>query len=134
MLRGSLARKGYMRWWHSFSGVQSQTGETRTFFIEFFIINPYLYNPGLLNRSDQVPYDQPVLGRHPYYRKRGLRPSYVMIKAGVFPDSEGNGGKQLHAFYPVSDLLVTSRPLVMQIGNCFYSEERIAGSVDVSPR
>lgn len=132
MLRGSLARKGYMRWWHSFSGVQSGTGESRTFFIEFFIINPYLYTPRLLNRSMQVPNDQPILGRHPYYRKRGLKPSYVMIKAGVFPDSEGNGGKQLHAFYPVSDLLVTSRPMVMQIGNCFYSEERIAGSVDVS--
>lgn len=134
MLRGSLAKKGYVRWWHSFSGVQGQTGETRTFFVEFFVINPYLYRSGLLNRNRQVPDDQPVLGRHPYFRRRGMKPSYVMIKAGVFPDGEGNGGRQLHAFYPISDLLVTARPLVMQVGNCFYSEERITGSVDVSSR
>ena len=120
MLRGSLARKGYMRWWHSFSGVQADTGETRTFFIEFFVINPGLGG------------EQPILGRHPYYRKRGMKPSYVMVKAGAFPDSEGNGGRQLHAFYPISSLKATGSPLVMEVEDCFYSEERLRGFVDVS--
>lgn len=120
MLRGSLARKGYMRWWHSFSGVQADTGETRTFFIEFFVINPSLGA------------EQPILGLHPYYRKRGMKPSYVMVKAGVFPDSEGNDGRQLHAFYPISSLKVTGSPLVMEVEDCFYSEERLRGFVDVS--
>ena len=62
MLRGSLSKKGYMRWWHSFSGVQSETGETRTFFVEFFIINPDL------GRS------RPVLGQHPYFKKEECVP------------------------------------------------------------
>ena len=40
MLRGSMAKRGYMRWWHSFQGICSETGESRTFFIEYFVINP----------------------------------------------------------------------------------------------
>lgn len=31
MLRGSDAKRGYMRWWHSFQGVCPTTQETRTF-------------------------------------------------------------------------------------------------------
>lgn len=120
MLRGSLSRKGYMRWFHSFSGVQPDTGETRTFFIEFFIINPGL---GC---------DLPVLGQHPYYKKRGMKPSYVMVKAGAFPDADGEDGRQLHVFYPISSLKATAAPLIMQVEDCFYSENRLTGSVEVS--
>lgn len=122
MLRGSLAKKGYMRWWHSFSGVHAQTGVIRTFFVEFFIINPRLGR------------DVPVLGQHPYYKKRGMKPSYVLIKAGVLPGPGGETGKQLHAFYPVSSLKTTGSPLAMQVEDCFYSEDRISGFVDVSFR
>lgn len=120
MLYGSLAKKGYMRWWHSFTGVQPDTGETRTFFVEYFIINPALGA------------DQPILGQHPYYKKRGMKPSYAMVKAGVFPDTYGNAGKQLHAFYPISSLRVAQTPLHMEMDNCLYSENRIAGFVDVT--
>lgn len=120
MLRGSLARKGYMRWWHSFSGVQPETGETRSFFIEFMILNPALGR------------ELPVLGQHPYYKKRGIRPSYVLVKAGVFPDAEGNDGRQLHAFYPISSLKAAFKPFVMQVEDCFYSEDRLSGYVNVS--
>lgn len=120
MLQGSLARRGYMRWWHSFSGIQPQTGETRTFFVEFLVLNPGLGG------------DSPHSGSTPLLQKRGISPSYVCVKAGVFPDEEGNGGRQLHAFYPVSSLKATGSPLVMQVEDCFYSEERIRGYVDVT--
>lgn len=120
MLRGSLAKKGYMRWWHSFCGVQAQTGETRSFFIEFLVMNPGLGG------------ELPILGQHPYYKKRGMKPSYVLVKAGTFPDAEGNGGRQLHSFYPISSLITTRSPLVMQVEDCFYSEDRISGNVYVS--
>lgn len=121
MLRGALARKGFMRWFHSFTGVQAETGETRTFFVDFFIINPGLGG------------DQPILGQHPYYKKRGMKPSYVMVKAGVFPDENGEDGRQIHAFYPISSLKAAGKPMVMQIEDCFYSENRISGFVEVSP-
>lgn len=131
MLRRSLAKKGYMRWWHSFSGTQPETGETRTFFVEFFIVNP--------RRGGS----RPILGQHPHSKKQGLKPSYIMVKAGVFPDAEGNDGRQLHAFYPVSALQATGNPLIMQLegdpeahcraGRCFYSEDRLTGFVEVTP-
>lgn len=120
MLRGSLARRGYCKWWHSFTGVQQSTGETRTFFVEFYFVNPGFRN------------SEPILGQHPYYKKRGIKPSYLMVKAGVFPDSSGEGGLQLHSFYPVTEAKTTSAPLVIQAENCFYSEECIRGSVSVS--
>lgn len=130
MLRGSLGKKGYMRWWHSFSGIQAETGECRTFFVEFFMINPRLGG------------NKPILGQHPYFRKKGMRPSYVMVKAGVFPDRNGDDGRQLHAFYPIGALQATGNPLIMQLtgtparhcraGTCFYSEDKLTGFVEVT--
>ena len=120
MLRGSHAKRGYMRWWHSFTGVCSETQETRTFFVEFFIINPGLGG------------DQPILGQHPYYKKRGMKPSYVMVKAGAFPDEYGEGGTQLHAFHPIVALKQADKPLYVQVEDCFFSETHTAGYVEVS--
>ena len=120
MLRGSHTKKGYVRWWHCFTGVCPDTQETRTFFVEYFIINPGLGG------------DQPILGQHPYYKKRGMKPSYVMVKVGAFPDENGEGGKQLHAFYPIASLKVASDPLYVQVEDCIFSETHIAGYADVS--
>ena len=89
MLRGSDAKRGYMRWWHSFQGVCPTTQETRTFFVEYSILNPALGTT------------QPILGQHPYYKRHGMKPSYVCIKAGVFPKN-GDGGLQLQSYYPMT--------------------------------
>ncbi len=138
MLGNFSAKRGYMRWWHSFSGRNVQTGTARTFFVEIFMINPALGGA------------RPILGQHPHFKKRGMKPSYVMVKAGVFPDENGNEGRQLHAFYPISSLRTTDSPLVMQAGNVssendnspeddiscgnfLYSEDRLTGFVHVSP-
>jgi hypothetical protein len=121
MLMNPFTKKGYYRWWHSFSGVQVDTGEMRTFFVEFFVVNPAMGT------------DRPILGQHPYYRRREMKPSYVCVKAGVFPDANGENGKQLHAFYPISSLKLTPHPLVIQVEDCFYSEERLTGAIEVAP-
>lgn len=120
MLRGSMARRGYMRWWHSFIGICADTGESRTFFVEYFVINPALGG------------DQPILGQHPYYKKRGMKPSYAMLNVGVFPDANGENGSQLHAFYPISAMKVAANPLHIEIGECIYSENHIVGYVEVT--
>ena len=120
MLRGSMTKRGYVRWWHSFIGVCSATQETRTFFVEYFVINPGLGQ------------EQPILGQHPYFKKRGMKPSYVMVKAGVFPNEQGEGGKELHAFYPISSMKVANDPFYVQIEDCSFSETKLSGYVDVS--
>lgn len=132
MPSGHLAKRGYMRWWHSFWGANVRTGETRAFFVEFFVINPALGG------------EHPVLGQHPYFKRRGMKPSYVMVKAGVFPDGNGMGGRQLHAFYPIPALQAAKCPLVLrtgaassadtQEGVCLCGEDRLTGYVEVTPR
>ena len=121
MLCGSLTKQGYIRWWHSFTGVCPETQETRTFFIEYFVINPGLGTT------------QPILGRHPYFKNRGMKPSYVMIKAGAFPDENGQDGKQLHAFFPITSLKVVPDPLYVEVDDNFFSENQMAGFVGVTP-
>ena len=39
MLKGSLKKKGYDWWWHSFTGYHKTTGKPKSFFIEYFIMN-----------------------------------------------------------------------------------------------
>ena len=83
MLTGNFAREGYDWWWHSFSGHHAETGERRTFFIEFFCCNPDLAEL------------EPVFGQLPANKKAGKKPSYLMVKAG----SWGTDAKQLHRFF-----------------------------------
>ena len=40
MLKRGFSKKGYDWWWHSFTAIDSKTGEEKQFFIEFFVINP----------------------------------------------------------------------------------------------
>lgn len=120
MLHGSHTKHGYVRWWHSFTGVCPDSGEVRTFFVEYFVINPGLGS------------DRPILGQHPHFRKRGMKPSYVMVKAGVFPGDAGDDGRELHTFYPITSLKVATNPLYVQIEDCSFSEHHISGFVDVT--
>lgn len=120
VLSGSLSKKGYLRWWHSFQGTNTLTGDSRTFFIEYFIMNPGLGG------------DTPIWGLHPYYRKNKMKPSYFLVKAGVLPSAKGGDGVQLHRFFSISELSQTKQPFTLQAEDCFYSENRISGSVEVS--
>ncbi|MBQ2803820.1 MAG: hypothetical protein IJF07_07980 [Lachnospiraceae bacterium] len=117
---GSHAKRGYIRWWHTFTGVCTDTMDKRTFFIEYFIINPGLGA------------DEPILGQHPYYQKRGLLPSYAMVKAGVFPDKAGNNGLELNAYYPISAFKLVKEPLFAQIEDCSFTEHTLKGSLNIS--
>ena len=40
MLRGAMKKNGFDMWRHSFTGYNKLTGEIRSFFIEFYIVNP----------------------------------------------------------------------------------------------
>ncbi len=130
MLHGSMSKHGYLRFWHSFSGVCQSTGQTRSFFIEYLIMNPGLGG------------DQPIFGQHPYYKKRGIKPSYIMIHAGIFPQKASEFSSALPSseerhlcnYYPVSEMLLAQNPVHLQIGDCLYSEDRIYGYVEADRR
>lgn len=136
LLTGSLSRHGYMRWWHSFRGVSTLTGLTRTFFVEYSILNPALAS------------DMAILGQRPYNRRREQLPSYLCIKAGAFPvagskdaaadDAEegaiptgSEAGKQLQIYLAPDALSGATDPMYYRMGDCILSESRISGHIDV---
>lgn len=117
MLNGRFKEKGYDWWWHSFTGINEKTGEEKAFFVEYF-----LCNPGLGGAT-------PVFGQLPENKVRHIRPSYMMVKAGCW----GENHRQLHRFFGWSDVSVNSyAPFSLKADDCYASENRIRGSVNVS--
>lgn len=111
MLKGPLKRKGYDWWWHNFTGYNTKTGEQKSFFIEYFVCNPALGK------------DRAVLGQLEENRIRGIRPSYAMVKCGVW----GDEAKQIHNFYPIHQFQAAKKELKLTIGECTLSETDMKG-------
>ena len=119
MLRGPLAKKGYDWWWHSFTAEHAETGERKSFYIEYFLCNPALAQ------------EKPVIvWNDPKGRKAGKRPSYCMVNVGFWGREKG----QLHRFFPWNRVSIPmNAPLNLQAGDCSCTETHMAGSVRVTP-
>ena len=118
MLHGPLAHHGYDWWWHSFTAQDTETGEDKPFFIEFFVCNPALKE------------DAPVLGQLPANKAAGKRPSYLMVKAGTW----GEDHCQLHRFFAWKDVqLHGDAPYRIEAGNCLACETALQGSINITP-
>ena len=118
MLTGRFSQKGYDWWWHSFTARHEKTGEEKAFFIEYFLCNPALGGK------------KPVFGQLSQNRERGLRPSYLMVKAGCW----GEDHCQLHRFFGTRQVrLHPKAPYYVAAGDCFASDFRLRGSVEVTP-
>ena len=117
MLTGGFAKRGYDWWWHSFTGYHAETGERRSFFIEFFCCNPAA--------GEHVP----VFGQLPVNKFAHKGPSYLMVKAGAW----GEGAKQLHRFFSWEDVEVGAGvPFYVAAGDCLCCETDLIGRVDVA--
>lgn len=118
MLKGPLAKKGYDWWWHSFTAHHAETGEAKSFYIEYFLCNP---------AHAQA---EPVLvWNDPAGRSAGRRPSYCMVNVGFWGDPKG----QLHRFFPWSQVHVSDGvPFHLTAGDCTCSETHMSGRVAVS--
>ena len=117
MLDGPFARKGYDWWWHSLTARDAETGEEKPFFFEAFTINPALGGK------------EPVFGQLLANKAAGIKPSYLMIKAGCW----GVGARQLHRFFGWDDVTIhKGAPFAVTAGDCYLTENRFRGSVCVS--
>ena len=112
MLKGSLAKKGYDWWWHSFTAKHEKTSEERAFFIEYFFINP------------EISPNKVVLGQD----KRNSLPSYFMMNCGTW----GKNKVQLHQYYPINEVKIDNSKLEMSVNDCYLSETKISGSCKAS--
>ena len=119
MLEGDLAEEGYDWWWHSFTGYNKKTGEPKTFFIEYYLINP------ALGGSDVV------YGQLLENKEVGIRPSYMMVKAGAL----GEKPVQLHRFFPWDEVEVSKAvSFEVKAGDCLCNENRIVGNVKLTKK
>ena len=117
-LFGAQAKCGYDWWWHSFTARHAETGEERAFFIEFFVCNPASGG------------DKPVFGQLPEKRAKGVKPSYLMVKAG----SWGRDAAQLHRFFGWNEVkLDWGVPYSIEAGDCFAGETELRGSIEIAP-
>ena len=116
-LWGKLAWKGYDWWWHSFTGINRNTGEEKAFFVEYFLCNPALGQA------------EPIYGQDPECLKNEWWPSYLMVKAGCW----GEDARQLHRFFGWEDVSVHgTKSYRLWAGDCRASETLIRGSVKVT--
>lgn len=125
MLRARFSKKGYDWWWHSFAAINEKTGEERSFFIEYFTVNPGLKNQN--NSQGKIP----VLGQSEEAQKNGQRPCYLMVKCGWW----GENATQLHRFLGWDSVVLTKNKkegFSLTAEDCFCSEKSMKGSVEVS--
>lgn len=116
-LFGGQAKCGYDWWWHSFTGYHAETMEEKAFFIEFFLCNP---------ASGK---DEPVFGQLESNKSNGIKPSYLMVKAGTW----GEDAKQIHRFFGWNNIEVSKGvPFYVKADDCFVSENEMRGNVLVS--
>lgn len=118
MLKGRLARRGYDWWWHSMVAHDRETGEPQPFFIAYLVINPALGG------------SVPILGQLAAHRRRGVRPSYAMLKAGTW---RMKGSVQIHNFYGTDKFIADADPLRVQIGPHWLTDARLRGEVSLTP-
>ena len=112
MLNGKFAKKGYDWWWHSFTATDSETGEEKPFYIEFFVCNPKLAK------------DEPQFG---FNGKQ--KPSYLMVNVGTW----GNPKMQLHRFFSLKKVSINKKaPYSISVDDCYLDENKTYGIVNVS--
>ena len=117
MLRGNFRKQGYDWWWHSFTGINEKTGEEKPFFIEFFLCNPALAK------------DEPVFGQLPENKEKGIKPSYLMVKAGTW----GEPHFQLHRFFSWKDVEVhMNAPYSVKAHDCYCDDFETRGKIEIS--
>ena len=109
MLKGSLKKNGFDRWRIVTTGFSTVTGEERTFFIEFFAVNPLISpNECILGFKSRMPKSEADL-QHALAgtqaamssnKETFVQPSFFMVKAGVL----GAGGKHINAYYSADNV------------------------------
>ena len=135
-LKGSLKKNGFDRWRLVTNAVSSVSGEEKTFFIEFYAVNPALSPKecvlGFKNRFNKSTEDfQYVLPGSEtaknFTSQTYVSPSFFMIKAGVLknPDVDAAMAMHVHSGTP-SNLILCG--LGTSIGGCYRFRIAVKGT------
>ncbi len=141
-LSGSLKKKGFDRWRLVTNGTSVISGEEKTFFIEFYVVNPAVssqkYVLGFKNRFDKSAEDfQFVLAGTDSAKNIASQefviPSFFMIRVGVLSVN----GCSINSYFNPADLLSSKKNYIISVKNsnnteCTLSSDYTEGSVVVT--
>ncbi len=137
VLRGRLRQSGFERWRYVFSAFSKTTGQERKFFIELYIVNPGVSpKTAVISQKSRLAISESDL----QYALAGtesaahandeldVRPSYVLVKAGVF----GKGGKEMNKFFASSQMSFIKNTEIFRVGDCLFGSKSLSGAVSVT--
>lgn len=139
LLRGNLRNEGFERWRYIFSAVSKETGQSRIFFVEMYLVNPAVSPDAAViaqkSRLDSSAEDfQYALAGTPSALTVGnelaVKPSYILVKCGAF----GKNGKQFNRFLPASEISWNKNTGKMNVANFEFSSEMLYGRVCVTEK
>ncbi|MBR5646956.1 MAG: hypothetical protein IKX23_09995 [Treponema sp.] len=134
---GPKKRFGINYWRFYFKGIQNNGGTECMFFIEFEMLNPWLYpsepqlgfKPRIQIKEDDLQYA--LSGTSSAYElesEKIIQPSYVAVRAGRLDSCP----KQITAYYPVKNCSFSTRPFEICAGPGIFTENELSGSLSLS--
>lgn len=117
MLNGNMRKNGFELWRHSFSAYSKNSGDQKTFFIEFYLLNPAVSPKKVSFENFQT------------IAKKEGKPCFLMVKAGCW----GDDAVQLHSFVPVEKMQVNKHRLNIRAENFLLTETELFGSIEMKP-
>ena len=133
---GTRRKFGINYWRFFFNGINSISGSEQMFFIELEMINPWTspseailsFKPRITISAEDLQYALAGTQAAHNLETEDIRvPSYCAIRVGKI----GGDSKQLCSYFPVKEMTFHSKPFEIQIGNKFFSEERISGFLNL---
>ncbi len=128
---------GLNYWRFFFNGINSVTGAEQMFFIELEMLNPWLNpsEPSLSFKSranitaEDLQYALAGTQAAHHLETEVIKlPSYCAVRVGKI----GGKAKQLCSYFCIHDMNFHQKPFEIQIGNKFFSEDRISGFLNLS--
>ena len=143
MLKGSLRKNGFDRWRLVTVGRETETGEERVFFIEFYIVNPLLSPEecvlGFKSRvsvNTEEDLHAALAGTASVKKIKSeelVQPSFAMVRAGYL----ATNGRQINGYFPSNQIQTGKTDLLVKVGTdesnyCSLTTSSTYGTVAVS--
>ena len=143
MLKGSLRKNGFDRWRLVTVGRETETGEERVFFIEFYIVNPLLSPEecvlGFKSRvsvNTEEDLHAALAGTASVKKIKSeelVQPSFAKVRAGYLTTN----GRQINGYFPSNQIQTGKTDLLVKVGTdesnyCSLTTSSTYGTVSVS--
>ena len=120
-------KKGISWWRHVFTGLSAADGSPASLFVEYIAVNPSL-SPDTVIRSSKIAEDAMQLTSLQPVTKKPERPSYLIMRAGLF----GRDGVIFEAVLPSRGLRLTKSTNTLAFNDCILSDSMIMGIIEQS--